>query len=181
MSNSPYFPLSTFPESPSIPPASFYNIQGLNTYLNQHPSFKQFFVFKIPYLYPSSYINELISTSQVPADSFYAGYDTNNVPISPVVVTLSQHQQLQYNQQIDIFRKVYTYNSNAYVNYRSTLYSNPNSKVSPIYYRFQTYSEYNNYKASVALINKLYPFDTMANGSTFINPSTLNWIVPFPL
>lgn len=181
MSNNTYFPLSTFPLSPSIPPACFYNIQGLNTYLNQNPSFKKFFVFQIPYLYPSTYINNLISTSQVPASSMYVDYVTENVPIQPVVITLSQHQSMIYNQQLDIFRKVYAYNSNAYVAYRSTLYSNPNNKVSLIYYRFQTYNEYNNYKAGVALVNKLYPFDIMSNASTLINPSTLNWIVPFPL
>ena len=111
----------------------------------------------------------------------YVDYVTENVPIQPVVITLSQHQSMIYNQQLDIFRKVYAYNSNAYVAYRSTLYSNPNNKVSLIYYRFQTYNEYNNYKAGVALVNKLYPFDIMSNASTLINPSTLNWIVPFPL
>ena len=67
--NNTYFPLSTFPLSPSIPPACFYNIQGLNTYLNQNPSFKKFFVFQIPYLYPSTYINNSTPLSIIKSQS----------------------------------------------------------------------------------------------------------------
>jgi hypothetical protein len=37
-----------------------------------------------------------------------------------------------------------------------------------------------NYKASVPVINKLYPFDAMAKGKDE-NLSTLGWVIPFPL
>jgi len=164
--------MSTFPSTPSIPPASFYNIQGLAGWLNQNPSYKYFFVGQTdvsPYLFPM--------TSSI--SSFSLGqYDAANVPLAPFVTTLSQQQLLQYSNQISLFRKVYTYNSNAYVDYAKT--GKP-----PVYYRFITYQEYTQYKASVALINKLYPFNAMANGNSTISnvPSIpqLSWVVPFPL
>jgi len=54
------------------------------------------------------------------------------------------------------------------------------SAVNPIYFRFQTYKEYTEYKSSVAMVNKMYPFDAMAMG-TNENGSTLGWVIPFPL
>ncbi len=164
--------MSTFPSTPSIPPASFYNIQGLAGWLNQNPSYKYFFVGQTdvsPYLFPM--------TSSI--SSFSLGqYDAANVPLAPFVTTLSQQQLLQYSNQISLFRKVYAYNSNAYVDYTKT-------GKAPTYYRFITYQEYTQYKASVALINKLYPFNAMANGNSTISavPSIpqLSWVVPFPL
>jgi hypothetical protein len=54
------------------------------------------------------------------------------------------------------------------------------SPVNPIYFRFQTYKEYTEYKSSVAMVNKMYPFDAMALG-TNENGSTLGWVIPFPL
>jgi hypothetical protein len=171
MSQSPII-MSTFPSTPSIPPASFYNIQGLAGWLNQNPSYKYFFVGQTdvsPYLFPM--------TSSI--SSFSLGqYDAANVPLAPFVTTLSQQQLLQYSNQISLFRKVYAYNSNAYVDYTKT-------GKAPTYYRFITYQEYTQYKASVALINKLYPFNAMANGNSTISavPSIpqLSWVVPFPL
>jgi len=44
----------------------------------------------------------------------------------------------------------------------------------------QTYQEYAQYKSSVALVNKMYPFNAMANGKNDAG-STIEWIVPFPL
>ncbi len=88
---------------------------------------------------------------------------------------MSDYQNTKYREQMDIFIKVYNYNSNAYVNYR-----NNNMTTNPIYYRFINYNEYMNYKAGVALVNKAYPFDIMAKGKNEAG-STLNWIVPFPL
>lgn len=171
MSQSPII-MSTFPSTPSIPPASFYNIQGLAGWLNQNSSYKYFFVGQTdvsPYLLPM--------TSSISTFSF-GQYDAANVPLAPFVTTLSQQQLLQYSNQISLFKRVYAYNSNAYVNYTTT--GKP-----PIYYRFITYQEYTQYKASVALINKLYPFNAMANGNSTISnvPSIpqLSWVVPFPL
>jgi hypothetical protein len=175
MSQTPII-MSTFPSTPSIPPASFYNIQGLAGWLNQNSSYKQYFVGQTdvsPYLFPMTSTLSSI------------GYDPANVPIAPFVTTLSQQQLLQYSNQISLFRKVYTYNSNAYVNYVSTAVASPNTQSAPIYYRFVSYQEYTQYKASVALINKMYPFTAMANGTT--SPATypiipqLSWVIPFPL
>jgi len=110
------------------------------------------------------------------------GYNIQNVPLAPVVTTLSQHQAQIYTSQLTLFRTVYAFNSNAYLNYISSAnnVSTGITPVSPVYYRFQTYNEMNNFKASVPLINKMYPFDAMANGKNEAG-STLGWIVPFPL
>jgi hypothetical protein len=54
------------------------------------------------------------------------------------------------------------------------------SAVNPIYFRFQTYKEYTEYKSSVAMVNKMYPFDAMAMGSNQ-SGETLGWVIPFPL
>ena len=171
MSQSPII-MSTFPSTPSIPPASFYNIQGLAGWLNQNSSYKYFFVGQTdisPYLFP---MTSSISTT------YLGEYDAANVPLAPFVTTLSQQQLMQYSNQISLFRRVYAYNSNAYVDYTKT-------GKAPTYYRFITYQEYTQYKASVALINKLYPFNAMANGNSTISdvPSIpqLSWVVPFPL
>lgn len=179
------WPLSTFPDSPSIPPLQFYTMGGLATYLNQNPGYKKFFVnyrHYFPYLFTYDYVEELIAISQIPSDSIYANYSTQNVPLQPYVITLSDQQSKMYNQQFELFRRVYAFNSNAYSNYRTVLSSTSGqSNINPVYYRFQNYNEYNNYKAGLQLANKLYPFNIMANGSTMIDGSTLNWIVPFPL
>jgi len=155
---------STFPSSNSIPPPCFYNEQGLANWLNQNPTYKQYFINRpndFPYLYP---ITSTLSTK---------GYTPEKVPLQSNVTTLSQNQSMKYTDQINLFRKVYAYNSNAYVKYVST-------GSSPLYYRFQNYQEYNNYKSSVSLVNKLYPFTAMAQGTNMYG-STLGWIVPFPL
>jgi len=176
MSQSPLI-MSTFPSTPSIPPASFYNMQGLAGWLNQNPSYKQYFVGQTdvsPFLLP---MTSTLST---------VGYNPANVPLAPFVTTLSQQQLLQYSNQINLFRKVYTYNSNAYVNYVSTSILSPSTNNSPIYYRFVSYQEYTQYKAAVALVNKLYPFTGMANQhvSGNLNENSIpngSWVIPFPL
>ena len=171
MSQSPII-MSTFPSTPSIPPASFYNIQGLAGWLNQNSSYKYFFVGQTdvsPYLFP---MTSSISTT------YLGEYDAANVPLAPFVTTLSQQQLMQYSNQISLFRRVYAYNSNAYVDYTKT-------GKAPIYYRFITYQEYTQYKASVALINKLYPFGAMANqnvnGIDDVEFPDRSWVIPFPL
>ena len=151
--------LPVFPGQYSIPPPCFYNIQGLTEWLNQNPQYKQYFVGAYPYLYDVATAPSTFSSIQ---------YNVANVPLKTNVQKLSQGQQLMYNQQIYTFRKIYAYNSNAYVNYKCT-------GVPPIYYTFQTYKEKTEYNAAISLINKLYPFRAMANAST------LNWEVPFPI
>jgi hypothetical protein len=150
-------PLPQFPSTSSIPPACFYTMQGLASWLNQNPTYKQYFVGYFPYL--------TATTSSLSS----AGYNPANVPLASDVTSLSSQQAYQYNQQLQLFYKVYRFNSNAYV----TNYNN--NGPGPIYYNFKSYAERNNYKSSVALVNKLYPFDAMANAST------LNWKIPFPI
>jgi hypothetical protein len=163
--------MSTFPSTPSIPPASFYNIQGLAGWLNQNPASKQYFTNQSdvsPYLLP---MTSSLST---------VGYNPANVPLAPYVTTLSQSQLTEYSNQIALFRKVYAHNSNAYVEY--SYLNKP-----PVYYRFISYQEYTQYKASVALVNKLYPFTAMANqylSGDLDNPGNFpdrSWVIPFPL
>ena len=149
--------LSTFPSTSAIPPAEFYNIQGLTNWLNNNPTYKQYFICTYPYLISNNLITSTLSSLH---------YNVNNVPLAPNVVTLSQSQSLLYNQQLQLFRKVYAHNSNAYVNYIC-------SNTPPIYYTFKSYNEKNQYTSSVSLVNKLYPFKAMAEGP--------NWQVPFPI
>ena len=168
-----------FPSSGSIPPACFYQMSGLTEWLNRNPTYKQYFINYpryYPYLYSNSTISELVSSADGSFSSIYSGYkgyNIENVKLSPLVTTLSQHQSMKYREQLELFRRVYTFNSNAYLN---SLDNGP----PPIYFRFQSAMELMDYRGSVALVSKLYPFDAMANG-TNENGSTLGWIVPFPL
>jgi len=139
---------------------------GIATFLNQNPKYKEYF------LGDTEISNDLL----VPTSTLsIMGYNPENVPIPLGVTNLSQSQALMYQQQLDLYRKVYAYNSNAYVNFISI----PRNPKGPVYFRFQTYKDYMNYKSSVLLVNKLYPFQKMAYAK---NPagSTLGWIVPFP-
>jgi hypothetical protein len=156
--------LPAFPSTGSIPPPCFYNMQGLPTWLNQNPSYKHYFINQpdlFPLLQP---VNSKLST---------IGYTVEAVPLPPFITNLSITQAQAYNQQMNLFRKVYGYNSNAYV-------SSVTVQKSPTYYYFQSYKEYHDYKASVALANKLYRFDIINNTQNEVG-STLGWIVPFPL
>jgi hypothetical protein len=162
-----------FPAPGSIPPADprFYNLQGLTNWLNNNPTYKGYFVmydYYFPYLYSQSTINSLISTSQIPGSSIYRTYKLENVSLAPLITNLSQYQAMKYKTDFDLFLRVYAFNSTAY------------TQPSPVYYRFQTYNEYTNYKSGLAIANKLYPFDLMANGTNEFG-STLNWRIPFPL
>jgi hypothetical protein len=157
--------LPTFPDQFSIPPACFYNAQGLAGWLNQNPTYKEAFAVTgaFPYLVPTSQYRSAMSSIGVSST-----YSAENVPLCSNVQTLSQYQALQYGQQIQLFQKVYAVNSNAYVNYVST-------GANPIYYNFLTYNEKYEYNSAVQLINKLYPFKAMADAIL------LNWQVPFPI
>jgi hypothetical protein len=137
---------------------------GLSTWLNQNPTYKEYFI-NYPNVFPELLpMTSTLSTMQ---------YNVQKVPLQPYVTMLSQQQSMLYSKQMNLFRRVYAFNSNAYV---TSLITN----VAPIYYRFLSNQELMNYKASVGLVNKLYPFDAMANGRNEAG-STLQWIVPFPL
>ena len=153
--------LSTFPGQGSIPPACFYNAQGLAGWLNIHPEYKQYFA-------GTGAFTLLFDLSISPCTFSSIGYNPYNVPLCTNVQTLSQYQAQKYNQQINLFQKIYAYNSNAYVSYKL-------SGSGPVYYNFFDYKEKNEYSSAVQLINKLYPFQAMAQAST------LNWQDPFPI
>jgi hypothetical protein len=177
--------IPAFPSTNSSPPVCFYNRQGLANWLNLNPDYKQYFINYpniFPYLYNDSTIQNFIndippSTLSTMAasgiSSMYTAYDIRNVPLKAYVITLSQYQSLKYEQQIKKFREVYTYNSNAYVN-------SIDNAVDPIYYSYSSYKEMMEFKEGVRVINKLYPFDAMANGMNQYG-STLGWVIPFPL
>ncbi len=147
--------LSTFPSTNSIPPACFYNTQGLPGWLNNNPSYKQYFVGIYPNILK---INSTLAS---------IGYDPANVPLCSDVTELSEYQSHEYSQQLNLFNRIYAYNSNAYVDY------NEGRTLSPIYYTFRDFQEQMQYRSSVALVNKLYPFQAMAD--------RLGWITPFPV
>ena len=160
---------STFPSTYSIPPASFYNMQGLIGWLNQNPTYKQYFI-NYPNITPG--LSPIKSTLNSSTMSTSIPYNVQNAPLQPLVITMSYNQMQQYNSQIQLFRRVYEFNSNAYIRSLPT--------GGPVYYSFSSYQELISYKASVGLVNKLYPFKPMAYG-TNENGQVLNWIVPFPL
>lgn len=172
-------PLPIFPSSGCIPPPCFYDRQGLAAWLNRNPSYKQYFVNYpnyFPYLYSQSTINEWSSMATGPFSTMfmlYQNYDIKKVPLSPLVTTLSEYQSRKYQEQLNLFRQVYSYNSNAYVQSRDI-------NVPPVYYRFSSSRELMEFRGSVSAVNKLYPFDAMLKGKNE-NGEALGWMVPFPL
>ena len=163
-----------FPSTGSIPPPTFYTMNGLTDWLNRNPTYKQYFINYpkyFPYLYSASTIAEWSSMASGPFSSMYGMYDEYNierVPLSPLVTTLSQNQAKKYRDQLELFQRVYSYNSNAYVTGERR------------YYRFSSSQELLQFRSAVSFVGKLYPFDAMAQGRND-HGSTLGWIVPFPM
>jgi len=173
-------PPPAFPAFGSIPPVCFYNMGGLTSWLNANPDYKQYFVNYpryYPYLYTQSTISEFIAAGIGAGVSsvynIYENYDILKVKLSPLVTTLNDYQSNKYKEQLNIFLKVYSFNSNAYITSIQT-------GVPPIYYRFRQSSELLEYRSALGLVSKLYPVDAMAYGKTEYG-STLGWIIPFPL
>jgi hypothetical protein len=154
--------LVSFPGQGSIPPACFYNMQGLAGWLNNHPEYK------LPFSYTGEFGVYLIPPEFVTSTLSSSGYKQENVPLAPVVTLLSQGQGSTYMRQINLFYKVYSINSNAYINYAAT-------GRGPVYYTFSTFTEKYEYNSAVQLVNKMYNFQAMAAAPT------LNWQVPFPI
>ena len=155
--------LVSFPGEGSIPPACFYNMGGLAAWLNTHPSYKLGFSYTgmfAPYLIPPHLVPPELSSMGV--------YKQENVPLCNTVTTLSQNQAQKYKSQLNLFYKVYSTNSNAYINYAST-------GQTPIYYQFSSFNEKYEYNSAVQLVNKMYNFDAMARASTIF------WQIPFPI
>ena len=141
-----------WPSTNTNPPACFYNVGGLAKFLNENPSYKSSFLSLLP--------NGGIITSSLSS----IGYDPTKVPLCTDVTIMSFNQAQKYNSQLNIFKKVYTYNSNAYFTSQLTL-------GTPVYYNFRDYNELMEYRASVGLVNKLYNFNLMAE----------LWTFPFPI
>jgi hypothetical protein len=160
-----------FPRDTSIPPPCFYNMQGLSMYLNQNVLYKTYYTEWPQFPYLTFYADKIYP--DVAAD-----YNVENVPLSPLLANLSQGQARQYDAQLALFRKVYEHNYNAYIAYLS---QPSGSTAGPRYYSFADYKELNNYKAGLQLVNRIYPFDLMANGYNPLTGVRLRWIVPFPL
>lgn len=154
--------LPAFPNENSIPPACFYNIHGLAHWLNLNPQYK------VNFSYTGLFFPYLIPPEDVTSSLAAAGYSQEKVPLCSNVTTLSQHQAQKYNTQINLFRKVYSTNSNAYTNY--VLTGQP-----PVYYNFSSFNEKYEYNSAVGLINKLYNFKAMSDAPG------LHWQVPFPI
>lgn len=153
-------PLPVFPSTGAIPPPEFYNIEGLAGWLNNNPNYKQYFVGFFPYLIKPQFITSSLSS---------LNYDPKHVPLCANVTTLNSYQRTQYNQQLALFRRIYAYNSNAYVNYIC------GNTAGPIYYTYKDHQERIQMRSALQLVEKLYNFNAMAEAST------INWEVPFPI
>lgn len=149
-----------FPSTGAIPPPSFYNLQGLYGWLDNHPTYKKYFAGYIPYILEPQFITSTLSS---------LNYNPEDVPLCGNVNVLNSSQLRSYNQQIQLFRKIYGYNSNAYVNYKCGITS------APIYYTYKDQQERIEMRSAQALVNKLYDFQAMAQASS------INWQVPFPI
>jgi len=145
------YPVSPFAYGPT-PEASFFNIQGI---------YKQRFVPPYQGTFNSlyAYIQSVDPCGNQP-DPF------NNLTNQIVVKHMSQSQQRNYTNQIQIFQRVYEYN------YRAYLFGQSNN-TPPIYYKFATSSELTQFNAALALILKLY------NVNALFPVQCLFWI-PFP-
>lgn len=133
-----------------IPPASFFNINGIYSQRFVQPAQRTF-----DNLY--EYLKSINDKSE----------DPYNKPFeNRAVVHMSQSQKLIYENQIRLYQKVYQYNHDAY------LYASQRG-ITPYYYRFKTASELSDFKAAVAILQKLYN----VNGPYLIQ--CLFWI-PFP-
>jgi hypothetical protein len=156
--------LPEFPNSGSIPPVCFYTRQGLADWLNQNPTYKKYFTTSFPYLY-------------VPSDPLKpTGYNIEKVPLQSPVRSLSASESRLLTKHLTLFRNVYTFNQNAYL-------ASLESGATPIYYRFRTGAERQEYRSAMTMVNKLYPFRAMliARDETSEAKTPLGWIIPFPI
>lgn len=151
-----------FPSQFSIPPPFlFAGYAGLAGWLNQNPTYKQYFV-------NTNYFPTLLKPNIITSSISSFSYSYEDVPLCSNVSQLSDYQSIKYNQQLALFHKVYSFNSNAYVS------SVTNGNI-PMYYTFRDAQELSTYRSGAQLANKLAPFQVMAQAST------LNWIAPFPV
>jgi hypothetical protein len=116
------------------PPASFFNLGGI---------YGQRFVSPMQTTFDALYTCIYATDPSNAIDPF------NNTDERLWVQRMSQWQRSEYEQQLRIFRQVYAYNLGVYRWAATT--QNP-----PLYYRFRNQTELSQYKAGVALVQKLY-------------------------
>ena len=116
---------------PYAPPSCFFTIEGITQQL-QSPTFATEY----------AYLSTVFSQAGIP-------FPVNQIEGYTPIKWLSIDQQRTYLQQLQLFRTVYDYNSIAYST--ATV-----AGVAPTYFKFITYKDYINYKASISLVNKLY-------------------------
>lgn len=171
-----YYKPSLFPMTYIVPPSNLFTLQGLSGWLNENPTYKQYFVNQptyFPYLLTTSTATEYQAMATVlPQYGIYTNYSIEKVPISPFITMLDQRDSLLFREHIRLFRQVYEHNSNAWVNYIE-------HQIPPVYYRFPSSSERTKYLTAKGTISKLYPFDAIANAKNEAG-SSLGWIFPFP-
>lgn len=169
---------STFPGANSIPPSQFFNLQGLPGWLNQNPTYKQYFVNcpkYFPYLLTTSTVSEYsaFGSTIAPEYGIYNGYKIENVSIAPFITMNDQNDSRIFREHVRLFRQVYEHNSNAWINYIE-------NGIDPVYYRFPNSSERTKYLTARGTMFKLYPLDAISTAKNEAG-STLGWVIPFPL
>jgi hypothetical protein len=152
-------PLATSPFVVGPPPhPSFFNINGIYAMRNIEPYSYTFNSLKA-YIQSSPTYTDISNLIQYPDPYSYQGARIR-------IQQMSQQQKQQYEDQLTLFRQVYTFNSAAYV------YAATNNTV-PIYYRFTCSSQLQQYNASLSLVNKLYDVSE-------VFPYTCLFYLPFP-
>jgi len=168
---------STFPDPNSIPPSNFFTLQGLPGWLNEHPTYKQYFINNpkyFPQLLMGSTVSEYAAAAKVAPDyGIYEKYQIEKIPLAPFITMNDQNDLRMFRDHIRLFRQVYEHNSNAWMAYIE-------KGVEPVYYRFPSSSERTRYLTARGTVYKLYPFDAIANATSEMG-STLGWVIPFPL
>jgi hypothetical protein len=115
------------------PPPGFFNISGIYQQRFQAPVVTTF----------NALYALILATDPSASDPF------NNTNERRWVQRMSQSQLNEYEEQLEIFRRVYMFNQAAY-NAAARGFGGP------YYYRFRSQTEMNRYRAGVALVNKLY-------------------------
>jgi hypothetical protein len=160
--------IKVFPDEGTIPPACFYNFGGLAMFLNGSPELKAIPPFR-RWVVETAFGINLPFVENAIISTF--GISRESINICPTITNLSSDQVLKYGGEMEIYRRVYAHNSNAYVSASTMGWPNIPNAPAPIYYKFQTYHQYNSFKSGAAIINKLYPHHVMVN----------YWQIPFPI
>ena len=141
------------------PDPGFFNINGIYSMRSIPP-------FSVTFDSLYSYVKALPKYQMEEASGVYPPDPYNNPTSSTDVKTLSFQQYQQYQDQLSLFRMVYTYNAQAYA------YAQAKKKI-PQYYRFISASQLTQFTSAMGLINKLYNVNEDY-------PYTCLFYLPFP-